>query len=486
LPVIARKDTFGYRASKFVRRHKAGVAAALLIVLTLVAGVIATLWQAHVASVQRARAEQRFNDVRRLANSCLFEIHDSVQNLAGSTPTRQLLVTRALEYLDSLARESGDDPTLQSELATAYSRVGDIQGNPYTENLGDTEGALVSYGKAMAIRESLNRAGAGQETQKALGLSYRSIADVLDLKGDLAGSVENYRRSLETFEQLNAAYSGDTGIRDELARAYESLGDGLRRANDLNASLQCYRQTLAIRDDLLRREPANTRLQLNVAISLMKIGDGWVIDKTEGLDSYRRSVAMLEALTTADQTNARAQRVLSMAESRLGDALMTTGDHHGAIEALSKVLLIREKLSEADPQNTQALFDLATSQAHLADVFSQSGQAAQGKQLGLKALAELQSLVSLDATDLIFLRNLGLCYSVVAQAQSALASISQAPASARLQQWKEARDLYQKALSIFTDLQQRGALRPADSDEMTEMAGSIAACEEAMRPLRRQ
>src|SRR6185369_8398694 len=129
LPVLARKDTFAYRASKFMRRRKASVAAATLVALAILGGVVATLWQARIATAQRARAEQRFNDVRRLASSLLFEIHDSVQNLAGSTPTRQLLVTRGLEYLDSLARESGDDPSLQRELATAYEKVGDIQGN---------------------------------------------------------------------------------------------------------------------------------------------------------------------------------------------------------------------------------------------------------------------------------------------------------------------------------------------------------------------
>ena len=45
LPVLARKDTVGYRAGKFVRRNKAGVAAAMLIVLMLIAGIIATTRQ---------------------------------------------------------------------------------------------------------------------------------------------------------------------------------------------------------------------------------------------------------------------------------------------------------------------------------------------------------------------------------------------------------------------------------------------------------
>ncbi len=68
LPVIARPDTPGYRASKFVARHKAGVAAAALIFLTLAAGIVATLWagegcrrrtgpRAH--TIRQGRAHQR-------------------------------------------------------------------------------------------------------------------------------------------------------------------------------------------------------------------------------------------------------------------------------------------------------------------------------------------------------------------------------------------------------------------------------------------
>ena len=65
--MIARKDTWSYRASKFVRRNKTGVIAAALVVLALVGGIVATSWQAQVARAERAKAERRFNEVRHLA-----------------------------------------------------------------------------------------------------------------------------------------------------------------------------------------------------------------------------------------------------------------------------------------------------------------------------------------------------------------------------------------------------------------------------------
>ena len=103
LPVIARKDTFWYRAGKFAQRHRAGVAAAGLVFVAMAVGAATTLWEARVAMEQRVRAERRFNDVRKLAHSFLFEFDEAIKNLPGSRPARSLVVKRALEYLDSLA-----------------------------------------------------------------------------------------------------------------------------------------------------------------------------------------------------------------------------------------------------------------------------------------------------------------------------------------------------------------------------------------------
>src|SRR6185295_14907348 len=98
-------------------------------------GAVATLWQAHVARRERDKAEIRFNQVRKLANAVLFDYHDDIENLPGSTPVREKMVKDALEYLDNLSGESGADFTLQRELASAYEKVGDVQGSPSRANL---------------------------------------------------------------------------------------------------------------------------------------------------------------------------------------------------------------------------------------------------------------------------------------------------------------------------------------------------------------
>ncbi len=182
LPVIARKDTWGYRTTKFVRRNRAAVvAAAPRRSRSLVAGIIGTTWQARAARVERARAEQRFGDVRQLANAFLFDFHDSIADLEGSTPARKLVVTKGLEYLDRLAQDAGDRVDLRREIAAAYIKVGDVQGRPFDPNLGDTAGALASYRKAASLYESITGEAARDEAlRRDLALAYMRLSDVLD------------------------------------------------------------------------------------------------------------------------------------------------------------------------------------------------------------------------------------------------------------------------------------------------------------------
>jgi eukaryotic-like serine/threonine-protein kinase len=97
------------------------VAAAAAILVTLIGGVIGTTWQARVARTQaqraqqaQARAEQRFSQVRQLANSLIFDYHDAIKDLPGATPVRVRLVRDALSYLNTLAQEAEGDPSLHA------------------------------------------------------------------------------------------------------------------------------------------------------------------------------------------------------------------------------------------------------------------------------------------------------------------------------------------------------------------------------------
>ena len=156
-PVLARGDTWSYRAAKFFRRNRAFVLAAALAFLGFFAGGLAAAWQRGVAISKEQEARKRFGDIRELANSFLGELDDELERLPGSTTAREMLARKLLVYLDRLAKDEVGDAALQRDLAMAYERLGDVEGGPTVSNLGHTDAALDAYGKALSIFDRLAR-----------------------------------------------------------------------------------------------------------------------------------------------------------------------------------------------------------------------------------------------------------------------------------------------------------------------------------------
>ncbi|MBA3895152.1 MAG: serine/threonine protein kinase [Gemmatimonadales bacterium] len=244
LTVHARPDTFGYRAGKFVRRNRVPVAAGVLLALALVGGTATTAYQASAARAAQDRAERRFADVRKLANALLFDYHDAIRDLRGAGPVRERMVRDALGYLDGLAQESGEDPSLQHELAGAYHRIGDLQGGE-PSSLGDTEGAARSYGKALAILESLLRADRGNvRLRRDAAESAMALGRVVWGRGDLTSGLAHARRARALLDPLVASAPTDTDIRLQLSAANNLLGQISLEEGKIAQSLDYHRTDL--------------------------------------------------------------------------------------------------------------------------------------------------------------------------------------------------------------------------------------------------
>ena len=146
------------RSAASCGRNRGKVAAAAALALTLVAGVAATAWQARVAAVERDKAQQRFRQVREMSRALIFDIHDALRTVPGTTEPRRLLLDRAVQFLDGLAAGAGADDALKLELAEGYRRLGTVQGSEGTDNLGDTAGARASLAKATRLLDEVRRA----------------------------------------------------------------------------------------------------------------------------------------------------------------------------------------------------------------------------------------------------------------------------------------------------------------------------------------
>ena len=360
LPVLARQDTVGYRASKFVTRHKAGVTAAIVILIIVLSAMAVTLRQARIARQERARAEQRFNDVRKLANSLIFEIHDSIENMPGATAPRKLLLERALEYLDSLAKESGSDVSLQRELAAGYLRIGSLQGSTLDASLGQTDVALASVKKAVAIRQAVvNAYPTDAGDQLNLAVARHALARMLD-SARQPGSREQADQALAITDRLLARGNTTVEVLRERSIDYELLSDLQQESGDQTGALDSIKKSLAITQDLSKANPQDRKLRHAAGIGNIKVANGLAQmgSRTEALPFYRSGLDLFESLA-ADRTDARSRRDLAVATYYYAGTLMMNGDAAGALAATERSLAIVEELAKADPQNATLQLDLA-------------------------------------------------------------------------------------------------------------------------------
>jgi serine/threonine protein kinase/tetratricopeptide (TPR) repeat protein len=454
LPVAARKDTLGYRTGKFVTRHKLGVGAAVLALLLLLAGMAAIVREARIAEANRQRAERRFNDVRKLANSFMFELHDSIQNLPGSTAARELVVKRALEYLDGLSQEAGDDASLRRELATAYEKVGDVQGSPYRSNLGNLPGALVSYRKALELREQLSGAAPrDQQLQLELARSYGEVGESLQVSGDIGAAMEDYRKAFVLLSPLT-----DPAARRELSVLHVRYGKAWVKSGDLAKALENHQAAIAITDELLKKDPHDRALWRAQAFAYISMSDTYqdMGQFQKELAGQRMALSLLEPL--AEPNNAQSRRDVGVAQSRTADTLSQMGDKRGALAIQLKALAEDEAAAKIDPSNALARRDVYIDYYKSAFLLSALGEMQAAMVNQRKCIALCEAEVAANPASAENRGNLGVAYFRYGEMLE------------KTSQGKQALQYYEKAVAIDAALSDAD---PKDTEKRGDLSESV-------------
>jgi serine/threonine protein kinase len=444
-PVEARPSSVWYVARKTIGRHRLAVTVAASGILLTALGVAGVAWEAHIARQERAQAQARFNELRGLARSVIFELHDEIAHLPGSTAARQKLVARALTYLDSLARGAKDDPGLQAELAQAYSRLGDVQGGDLGRpNLGDTAAAMASYKKGLEIAQAaLARDPLRDDVLRSEGLLYLDVGR----HEANAGKKEEARKSNQSALGIMQARSdrapSDTSRRADLARALLQLGsmigDGnpaegrpyLERATEAfeallslkpddenalmsastahryrsvvergEAALIHERRSLELDERRLKLNPSNATARLDVSVDLVQVADEY-LDRlgkpAEALTYYRRAMAIRQELAAADPKNVLTKKRVGYAYFGIARALAKSGDMAGMAENAAKSVAFLEEYMAASPVDSQGADWLG----YLAALFSDHGNSSEAERLLTKALDNRRRVLGEEHPDTV-------------------------------------------------------------------------------------
>jgi non-specific serine/threonine protein kinase/serine/threonine-protein kinase len=491
LPVLARGDTLGYRVSRFVARHRAGVAAAALLLISLLGGMAMTLRQARIAEANRAQSERRFADVRKLANWVLFDMHDAIAKLPGSTPASKQLVEKAVDYLDGLAGEAAGDQALQGEIARGYERLSRIQGQPGWANLGDVAAAIASQRKAIALRERLVAAAPADAGARALLAKSHAALGYLLERPEAWNELEKTKSILGA---VPASADSSVDVLETWLSYFNARGALEADAYDLTALRETRRQELDVMEKLYAMNPAV--YQRSLAVVYKQYGS--VLQELKELAParalYEKALALDRKAAEAEPLDPLRKMDLSFSYGSIGSLLREEGDLAGASAAHQSALELRKAVLAADSMNEFALKSAIWAHKSLAGVLAARGDldGAIGHEREVLRLRQAwekdhPSRRGASAWEASF-------HSSVADHRASLAARPVLTAALRRKQWRRARDDYSRALAIWLELGKRAPLKGGpDRDEegaegdYTEnperLRRAIANCDETLAKL---
>ncbi|MDX2153475.1 MAG: protein kinase [Bryobacteraceae bacterium] len=377
-PIASRAGSTRYRLAKLASRHRVPVAAGVIAVLVLAAGAGGTLHTYWKAQTARARAEERFRDVRRITGSLLFEFHDAVRDLPGSTPAQEKLVGWSLEYLRRLAAQSRDDDRLRLELGEAYLRLGNLLGNPYEKNLGKGEEALSTLREGMRVVDGLQPSRNG-------GLLY---ARLLGARGEVDQSLEDAQQAARLLEDLATRYGTDAEVLMTASSQMETAGD-LSAGEAARNWYEKARATSA-RIAELPPGPLTGRSRRSQVILSMKIGDNLAqTDLDAAIAQFERALREYRSLDAKLLAEPATRRAGGSLMRRYGRALAQAGRAEDAVRVIREGIAAAEANAKADASDKRAQWDLAVLYRILADAEEAAGRPAESAACLEKVLSTL-------------------------------------------------------------------------------------------------
>jgi hypothetical protein len=391
-PVAARPAHWGERAAKALRRHRATALAAALGLAGLAGGTTAALVQGHAASAlgvlglagglgvallqlrraegARRLAEQRLAEVRRLARTLVFDVHDRVAMLPGSTAARDALLTEAGRVLQALTAQdaAAADPALAREAAETWLRLAVLQGesfSPSQERLAEAEAAL---DQALALLPRY--LGDGPAPQGALHAAtdmWLARTTLLARRGRLAPALQALQRAQALAERALTAQPDDVQALSRGATVAGRMGmllgnhamtAGLGRAAEAGPWLE---RSLAAMRALHRAQPEEAEWMHQTAWALQNraLHALLLAEAAPAVALAEEAVAMRDAAAARQPGNAHFRHQCFSVRSTLAQALAAAGRWHEAEVMAEAALAIVRASAAADPANKAASRDTA-------------------------------------------------------------------------------------------------------------------------------
>ena len=233
LPVRARKDTVAYRASKFVRRHRVAVAAAVIVLVSIVSGLVVALHEARIAREQRNRAEAERTKAEQISEflARALSYSDPLASAPGAGNHRDATINEMLDEVGPrIEKELANQPAVKAALERVIGSAF-VGQNRFEEAERYLKQALETHLKLYGEHHV--------ETARTL----LELAAARGVKGDYVGAEREGRRALAIFRARP-----DLGNLhpDTFAAALSMMGDALYSRGDVAGAEAVYRECVEL------------------------------------------------------------------------------------------------------------------------------------------------------------------------------------------------------------------------------------------------
>jgi non-specific serine/threonine protein kinase/serine/threonine-protein kinase len=446
-PVRAQADTAAYRLRRFVGRHRLACAAASLSIVSLIAAVLFSAWQARIAA-------RRFEDVREFARAIVFDADDRMRAIPGTTAARKLVVDTALTYLDRLSHDPNSDARLQEELAAAYIRVGQVQGGAFLPNLGDTKGAVTSFTKAIAT------VGASPSNPRLERLGIEAHINIALLAADPVQGAPEFEHAIAAGNRQLAITPDDVQTLRLVAQAYHGLATIAHVINHVPDHERAVTRAIEIRERVAALVPASWQDQADLAREYAQHALA-LLQKEDTLTALRqlaRGRAILDATLARTPSNQVVIRGLAENRSRTASALITVGRSAEAAVELDAAIALLSPLVASDPDNRQYRADLAFAWLRMGDVRRAEGRLGEALIWHQRALTVRRERAQMDSAFMFVPWELARSLNTVGEL---LLEISPGNADKAARMFEEARGVAHQALTVapsFTEVRKQEAI----------------------------
>ncbi len=314
-PVSAAPPSTAYRFRKFVRRHRAAVAAASLVAAALVAAVVGISWQAKVARAQRDKAER----IADFMAEMLRGVEPSVARGRDTTMLQEMMTAAAARIeRGELARAAEAELQLRATIGTAFRELA----------LYDEAAKMLA--PAVPLARS-RHSGDDEATAEAIG----NLAQLWNDRGDLDAAEPLYREALAMDQRL---FPGDDA---RVATDLNNLSQLLDDKGDLAAAEPLAREALAMRRRLYPGDHEDVAESLNNLANLLG-GPRGKGDVAAGVALFREALAMSRRLYPGDHPR------VAGGLNNLSVVLKNSGDLAAAEPLARETLEMRRRLFPGD------------------------------------------------------------------------------------------------------------------------------------------